>query len=106
MNKTQNLIVIDAGWKSMTMDSGCPAFKDLPNDGSYKFTWGGDEHSMIGSSDLQKFPFDLSKYKLDDKIWLIPGHCDPTVNLHDFVYGVRDGVVEKVFKIDGRGPGL
>jgi D-serine deaminase-like pyridoxal phosphate-dependent protein len=40
-------------------------------------------------------------------LWLIPGHCDPTVNLYDFLIGVRgglmDGVVERIIRVDARG---
>ena len=60
---------------------------------------------MIKSPDLNKHPLDLSKFRLDQKVWLVPGHCDPTVNLHDWIVGVRKGVVEKVFRVDARGPG-
>ena len=38
-----------------------------------------------------------------DKTLLLPGHCDPTVNLHDWIVAVRDGTVEAVWPIDGRG---
>ena len=35
---------------------------------------------------------------------LVPGHCDPTVNLHDRFYGFgEDGAVEVVWPIDARG---
>ena len=40
---------------------------------------------------------------LGDKVWLIPGHCDPTINLHDAFIGVRDGRVECVWPITARG---
>lgn len=40
-------------------------------------------------------------------LWLVPGHCDPTVNLHDYLIGVRGGlahgVVERVIRVDARG---
>jgi D-serine deaminase-like pyridoxal phosphate-dependent protein len=40
-------------------------------------------------------------------VWLIPGHCDPTVNLHEHLVGVRggliDGVVESLIAVDARG---
>ena len=40
-------------------------------------------------------------------LWLIPGHCDPTVNLHDYMIGVRGGLehgtVERIFRVDARG---
>ena len=44
---------------------------------------------------------------LGQTLWLIPGHCDPTVNLHDRLLGVRGGlehgVVERVIGVDARG---
>jgi len=40
-------------------------------------------------------------------LWLIPGHCDPTVNLHDVMIGVtgglRSGTVQRIFRVDARG---
>ena len=41
-----------------------------------------------------------------DLLELLPQHCDPTVNLHDFFVCHRGGVVEEVLPITGRGPGL
>ena len=38
-----------------------------------------------------------------DKVMLIPGHCDPTVNLHDWYVGVRNGRVEALWPIAARG---
>ena len=45
---------------------------------------------------------------LGEAAWLIPGHCDPTFNLHDYVFIVRGasvegGVVEDIAMIDARG---
>ena len=34
---------------------------------------------------------------------LVPGHCDPTVNLHDWFVGVRRGVVEALWPVSARG---
>ena len=31
---------------------------------------------------------------IGERVWLIPGHCDPTVNLYDWIVAVRGGVVE------------
>ena len=40
-------------------------------------------------------------------VWLIPGHCDPTVNLHNHLIGVTGGLhkgrVEKIIRVDARG---
>ena len=56
---------------------------------------------------LQTFVATYGSNVLGDTVWLIPGHCDPTVNLHDYLIGVRGGrlkgVVERIFTVDGRG---
>ena len=36
---------------------------------------------------------------------LIPGHIDPTVNMHDWLCLCRGERVEEIFRIAGRGPG-
>jgi 3-hydroxy-D-aspartate aldolase len=43
-----------------------------------------------------------------DRLLLVPGHCDPTVNLHDFYVCVRglhgpDAHVEALWPVAGRG---
>ena len=43
------------------------------------------------------------RLKLGEKVWLIPGHCDPTVNLHDWYVGVRNGRVEVLWPVSARG---
>jgi D-serine deaminase-like pyridoxal phosphate-dependent protein len=40
---------------------------------------------------------------LGEKIKLVPGHCDPTVNLYDELILVRKGKVEAVWPIAARG---
>ena len=40
---------------------------------------------------------------LGDKLRLVPGHCDPTVNLYDALIGVRRGYVERVWPVAARG---
>ena len=45
--------------------------------------------------------------RLDEVVWLIPGHCDPTVNLHNHLVAVTGGLehgrVEKIIRVDARG---
>ena len=69
-------------------------------------TWasGGDEHGIVRPSpggDATGLP------ALGETVWLVPGHCDPTVNLHDRYVCVRgglaSGVVEAVWAIEARG---
>jgi 3-hydroxy-D-aspartate aldolase len=40
---------------------------------------------------------------LGDKIRLVPGHCDPTVNLYDWYVCVRNNHVEHPWPITARG---
>ncbi|MBS0495848.1 MAG: DSD1 family PLP-dependent enzyme, partial [Proteobacteria bacterium] len=66
------------------------------------FANGGDEHGILHpASPGAQLP------ALGEVLWLIPGHCDPTVNLHDQLIGVRGGldhgVVERVIRVDARG---
>lgn len=91
--------VCDAGHKSHAIDSGLPtvAFPD-----GLSFANGGDEHGVLRSiGSLGDLP------ALGETVWLVPGHCDPTVNLHDYMVGVRGGlaagVVERVIRVDARG---
>lgn len=94
--------VCDAGHKSHAIDSGLPRVWGRP----LQYANGGDEHGV-----LRLGPDELAEGarlpELGELIWLVPGHCDPTVNLHDFYIGVRgglaDGRVERIIAVDARG---
>lgn len=94
--------VCDAGHKSHAIDSGLPKVLAMEPTGELEYANGGDEHGILrpaGSN--QRVPH------LDETIWLIPGHCDPTVNLHNHLIGVAgglaDGRVDKIIRVDARG---
>ena len=88
--------VVDAGHKSHAIDSGLPAVwqRDL------SFDNGGDEHGILR-------PRGGALPELGETVWLVPGHCDPTVNLHDRYVVVRGGLargaVEALWPVDARG---
>jgi len=88
--------VLDAGHKSFALDSGLPAVwqRDL------QLANGGDEHTVLRAG-RDRLP------ALGETVWLVPGHCDPTVNLHSHYVGVRGGlqrgVVETLWPVDARG---
>ncbi len=84
--------VCDAGLKVQSVDSGMPEIFGR-NDISYITC--SDEHGII--QDRQ------NKLKINDKLRLIPGHCDPTCNLHDWYVCVRDGVVVDLWPVSARG---
>ncbi len=88
--------VVDAGHKSHAIDSGPPAVwgRDL------LWTSTSDEHGVVRAG-RDALP------ELGEALWLVPGHCDPTVNLHDHYVAVRGGLekgrVEAVWPVDARG---
>ncbi len=96
ISRHNNRAVVDAGHKSHAVDSGMP----LVHGRRLAFANGGDEHGILTSAgdDLPE---------LGEVVWLIPGHCDPTVNLHDHFIAVRGGLsagtVEAVWPVDARG---
>ena len=99
VSRGQSHAVCDAGHKSHAIDSGLPtvAFPE-----GLSFANGGDEHGVLRNAGN---PAELPV--LGETVWLVPGHCDPTVNLHDFMVGVRGGlaagVVERIVRVDARG---
>ncbi len=89
--------IVDAGHKSHAIDSGLPTFW-AGHKADWQFFNGGDEHGILRGSRLPE---------IGDVVWLVPGHCDPTVNLHDVMIGVRGGLlsgrVERVIEVTSRG---
>ncbi len=90
----QRLITVDGGFKSFASDKMAPQFRDVEG---VIFHWGGDEHGIV---QLNNPSVEL---KLGDKLPMLTPHCDPTVNLHDYYYPVRNGLVEEIWPITGRG---
>ena len=82
--------VVDAGHKAHAIDSGLPTVHGR----ELTFANGGDEHGILTGRALPA---------LGETIWLIPGHCDPTVNLHDWYIAIRAGRVEALWPITARG---
>lgn len=84
--------ICDAGLKVQSVDSGLP-FIHGRNDVTYVSA--SDEHGVIEDT--------LGVLRINEKLKLIPGHCDPTCNLHDWYVGVRNGKVEVVWPVSARG---
>ena len=90
--------VVDAGHKSAAVDSGFPEPFELPG---VVYRRPSDEHGVL-LSEGGILP------NRSDRILLVPGHCDPTVNLHDWYVCVRGlhgsaPLVEDVWPITARG---
>lgn len=93
MSKAKNdEAVCDAGLKALSVDSGMPVIHGRTD---LAYTKWSDEHGVISDPN--------NALKLNDKLLLIPGHCDPTVNLYDWYVGIRNGRVETTWPVTARG---
>jgi D-serine deaminase-like pyridoxal phosphate-dependent protein len=91
---TPTRIVVDAGKKTMSTDAAVPRPLDLPG---VQAVWLSAEHGTIVVDSPRETP------RVGDRLEFIVGYSDTTVFLHDELYGVRDGRVEAVWPILGRG---
>ncbi len=84
--------IVDAGLKAQSVDSGLP------------FVFGRDDVEYLKCSDEHGVVADPNgALNVNDKLKLVPGHCDPTCNVHDWYVGVRNGKVETVWPVSARG---
>lgn len=90
-----DLAVLDAGLKTLTIDHGNP---ELRPEVAADVLFCSDEHTTLATRD----GFD---HRVGDRMWLRPSHVDPTVNLHDRLFVVRDEEVVDVWPVAGRGYG-
>ncbi|MGH7109701.1 MAG: DSD1 family PLP-dependent enzyme [Stellaceae bacterium] len=88
--------IVDAGLKALAFDSGPPLVWDEP---AATYERASDEHGRLAVTGATNRLF------VGDKIRLVPGHCDPTVNLYDWYVGVRGNRVEALWPITARGMG-
>ncbi|MBD3642428.1 MAG: DSD1 family PLP-dependent enzyme [Marinobacter sp.] len=84
--------ICDAGLKAQSVDSGLP------------FIFGRDDVEYIKCSDEHGVIADpQGVLAINEKLKLVPGHCDPTCNVHDWYVGVRNGKVETLWPVSARG---
>lgn len=84
--------ICDAGLKAQSVDSGLPVIFGRTD---VKYVKCSDEHGVIDDP--------AGVLKVNDKLRLVPGHCDPTCNVHDWYVGVRAGKVEALWPVSARG---
>ncbi|MGC3937431.1 3-hydroxy-D-aspartate aldolase BhcC [Roseobacter sp. EG26] len=84
--------IVDAGLKAQSVDSGLPTIFGRTD---VEYVKCSDEHGVVADPD--------GVLKVNDKLKLVPGHCDPTCNVHDWYVGVRGGKVETIWPVSARG---
>ncbi len=90
----QGIAVLDAGLKALAVDSGLPTVWQRPD---VRYVGASDEHGKLEIAPETTAP------ALGEKLRLVPGHCDPTVDRYDWYVGVRDGRVECLWPVAARG---
>jgi len=87
------LAIIDAGLKTMTRDFGLPV---VAKPEGWHVLYLSEEHGALQRDDGPPL-------KPGDRVQVWPNHGCTTINLHDHYMALRDGVVEGVWPIAGRG---
>lgn len=106
--------VIDAGYKTFGADSliayrdtpgfwwqGRPSFGSIQRRPDLWFGRLSAETSCIYYMD----PDPKKKLHIGDRLEIVPNNATLVINIHDKIYGVRNGVVERVIPVTGRGRG-
>ena len=104
--------IIDAGYKTFGADS-LIAYRDTPD-----FFWNGMPSfgsvqgrpdlwlgRMSAETSLLYYRDPKKKLSLGERLEIVPNNATLVINIHDQIYGVRDGKVEKVIPVTGRGRG-
>ena len=87
------IAVVDAGLKALSTDSGMPLVWQRPE---LRYVGASDEHGKLTC-------VPGAHAELGEKLLLVPGHCDPTVDRYDWYVGVRNGSVECLWPVAARG---
>jgi len=91
---TADRAILDVGLKSIANDYGPP--RVMGTEGA-TFTKLSEEHGALA---LEGSAQDL---KSGDVVHLLPSHAGTTINIHDYYFCVRGGVLEEVVEVAGRG---
>ncbi|HTU56701.1 MAG TPA: alanine racemase [Acetobacteraceae bacterium] len=91
---TPTRIILDAGRKTLSSDAAMPEPLGLTSLRSIKLS---AEHATIELEAPNELP------RAGDKLAFIVGYSDTTVHLHEEIVGVRNGKVEAIWRVVGRG---
>jgi D-serine deaminase-like pyridoxal phosphate-dependent protein len=91
---TPTRIVLDAGKKAMSSDAAMPEPIGLPAIRQIRLS---AEHATIELAQPSEFP------AIGDRLNFLVGYSDTTVHLHEQLFGIRNGRIEAVWRVDARG---
>ena len=87
-------LTTDAGAKALTLNVPRAGVVGEPG---MDYDAGSDEFGVISFAEASQ------AYRIGDRLELIPPHCDPVVNLYDWIHGIRNDHVEVVWPVTARG---
>jgi D-serine deaminase-like pyridoxal phosphate-dependent protein len=94
-------MIIDGGSKTFSFDrpvgTNTITFGHMLETSDSLFSQMNEEHGFIDIRDTGR------KFAIGDRVRIIPNHICPAVNLHEQIYGIRNGKVEQVWQVEGRG---
>ena len=93
-------VILDGGSKTFSSDRTSLAdvtYGVIREDGAARFHKMNEEHGFVDVTACAR------RFSVGDRVQVIPNHVCVAVNLHEQVYGVRNGQVEEVWKVEGRG---
>jgi D-serine deaminase-like pyridoxal phosphate-dependent protein len=93
-NSYPGRLTTDSGAKALTINKPNAVVIGEPD---FSYNAGSDEYGVI------TFETASRSYKVGDRLEVIVPHCDPAVNLYDFMYGIRNEKVESILPILARG---
>lgn len=92
-------LVVDAGLKSIAVDSGLPTVWQAGGPSTaLAYVAANDEHGIVRAPQAG-----AGRPALGSMLLLVPGHCDPTINLHDEIVALRSGIVQALWPVAARG---
>jgi len=91
---TPTRVILDAGRKSMSVDMAVPRPLDVPAVREVRLS---AEHAKLELESPSDRP------RVGERVEFLPGYTDTTVHLHEEIVALRNGRVEAVWKVAGRG---
>jgi 3-hydroxy-D-aspartate aldolase len=89
-------VTTDAGLKSFATDGPLPCVSAGATVGT-TYSFFGDEHGCL------TFPTPTDCLPLGSIVTFVTPHCDPTINLHDYLHVVRHDTIVDIWQIVARG---
>ncbi len=106
-------VAINAGYKTFGADYNIGAVKEpgyfwngMPSFGSvqeHPDLWAGQ---MSAETGYVYYMTPKKKLSLGERLEIVPNNATLVINLHDLIYGVKNGTVEMVIPVTGRGRGI